>query len=290
MSTRPSFQFYPADWRNNAKLRRCSPAARGAWVDVLCTLHDEDDYGVAHYTLKELAQASGATLAQVKELAAKGVLKGADSGRVEYRWAPFHAGKRGAEVLLVDTDGPAWYCSRFVRDEHIRQRRGSSTRFTPDNQPTRPPNNSPTRGIGEPQGYGASSASASASSKQDLTTTPKPETERGLDTPRERARAPAVTPGEASKAMREGGLIDTRPDHPTLIALLERGATRPQLVAAARAAVDKGKGFAYALGALKGQLDDAGKAGKRNADPDAIHEHNRSVADAWLRDQQETTP
>jgi hypothetical protein len=26
---RPAFQFYPSDWRNNANLRRCSPAARG---------------------------------------------------------------------------------------------------------------------------------------------------------------------------------------------------------------------------------------------------------------------
>jgi len=92
--------------------------------------------------------------------------------------------------------------------------------------------------------------------------------------------------------MREGGLIDTNPAHPKLQALLDRGATRPQLVAAAKAAAGQGKGFAYALGALNGQLDDAAKAGKPNgkADPDAIHDHNSRVAEEWLRDQQGVSP
>jgi hypothetical protein len=54
---RPSFQFYPADWKNNSKLRRCSEAARGAWVDILCLLNDCDEYGVCRWPLAELARA-----------------------------------------------------------------------------------------------------------------------------------------------------------------------------------------------------------------------------------------
>ena len=135
---RPSFQFYPADWRSNAKLRRCSEAARGAWMDVLCVLHDSDEYGVVRYPLTELARAAGVPLRLLKELAAKDVLKGADANSPAYVFAPFHAGKAGQEVTLVEaSDGPCWYSTRFVRDEHVRQKRGGGTRFTEENQPPR---------------------------------------------------------------------------------------------------------------------------------------------------------
>ena len=49
---RPSFQFYPADWRANAKLRRCSRAERGDWIELICLLHDSEEYGVLSVPLK----------------------------------------------------------------------------------------------------------------------------------------------------------------------------------------------------------------------------------------------
>lgn len=127
---RPSFQFYPADWKNNSKLRRCSEAARGAWIDVLCVLHDFDEYGVCRWPLVELARAAGVPIKLMKELVSKDVLKGADKDAAPYIHIPMHAGKKGAPVVLVEAqDGPLWYCSRFVRDEWLRQRRGAGTRF-----------------------------------------------------------------------------------------------------------------------------------------------------------------
>lgn len=42
---RPSFQFYPADWRNDAPLRMCSLPARGLWWEMLCIMHGCDPYG-----------------------------------------------------------------------------------------------------------------------------------------------------------------------------------------------------------------------------------------------------
>jgi hypothetical protein len=42
---RPSFQFYPADWRNDAALRMCSLAARGLWWEMLCIMHTSEPYG-----------------------------------------------------------------------------------------------------------------------------------------------------------------------------------------------------------------------------------------------------
>lgn len=164
---RPSFQFYPGDWKGNSKLRRCSEAARGAWIDVLCLLHDSDEYGVCRWPLVELAQAAGVPMKLVKELVAKGVLKGADRGAESYVFTPRHAGKVGEPVVLVVAgNGPCWYSSRFVRDEWIRQRRGQATQFTATNQPTKqPPKASPKGGIGERQGDGPSSSSSSSSLK-----------------------------------------------------------------------------------------------------------------------------
>jgi hypothetical protein len=172
---RPSFQFYPADWRNNAKLRRCSEAARGAWMDVLCVLHDSDEYGVCRWPLADIARAAGVPIKYLKELAEKGVLKGADTGATPYVYTPRHAGKAGDPVTLVEAgEGPCWYCSRFVRDEWVRQRRGQGTRFTDANQPTKgstddgdkgkpktTPNTTPKGGIGDRQGDGPTSPSTS---------------------------------------------------------------------------------------------------------------------------------
>jgi hypothetical protein len=166
---RPAFQFYPADWQRDANLRRCSHAARGAWMDVLCLLHDADEYGVLRWPLKEIAAAAGAPLKLLRELADKGVLKGADANGPAYVYAPRHGGQVGDEVVLVpESQGPCWYCGRFVKDEHIRQRRGEGSRFTEENQPsTRQPKGVPKQTpkppIGWRQGDGASSASSSAS-------------------------------------------------------------------------------------------------------------------------------
>ena len=166
---RPAFQFYPADWRNNAKLRRCSEAARGVWMDVLCVLHDSDEYGVCRWPLVDLARAAGANLKLVKELAQKDVLKGSDKNTAPYVYTPRHAGKNGDPVTLVDTDGgPCWYSSRFVRDEWVRLRRGSTTQFSSENQPPKiepktPPKPKPKGGIGDRQGDGPTSSSSSTS-------------------------------------------------------------------------------------------------------------------------------
>lgn len=160
---RPAFQFYPGDWQKNAKLRRCSPAARGVWMDVLCLLHDAEEYGVLRWPLKDIANAAGASAAHVRELVEKGVLKGADRDAPAYVYRPKHAGKLGEPVTLVIHDsGPVWYSSRFVRDEWVRQKRGESTRFDSANQPD---SRSPKGGNGERQGDGPSTSSSPSGSE-----------------------------------------------------------------------------------------------------------------------------
>ena len=45
MAKNPAFQFYPGDWFREPGLRACSLAARGAWAEILFTLHDTPERG-----------------------------------------------------------------------------------------------------------------------------------------------------------------------------------------------------------------------------------------------------
>lgn len=175
---RPSFQFYPADWRNNAKLRRCSEAARGAWVDVLCVLHDSDEYGVCRWPLADLARAACVSMKAIRELAEKDVLKGSDKGASAYVYTPRHAGQDGEPVTLIAaTESPCWFSSRFVRDEYVRTKRGIGSRFDEENQPPKKaPKSPPKRGIGDGEGMrqGDGPSSSSSSSSTENTNTPLP--------------------------------------------------------------------------------------------------------------------
>jgi len=149
---RPSFQFYPADWRNNAKLRRCSWASRGAWIDVMGLLHDSDEYGVLRWPLKEISQAVGCPLSLIKELETKGVLKGSDKVITDpFTYTPVSGRKAGPTVVLIPAqEGPIWYCSRMVRDEYVRQKKANNELFK--DSPNYTPNISPKPPIGEDKG------------------------------------------------------------------------------------------------------------------------------------------
>lgn len=157
---RPAFQFYPADWRKDANLRRCSPAARGVWMDVLCVLHDSDEYGIVRWPLKELASAAGASPAHLRELADKRVIKGGDKGRIESLiYTPRHGRRDGDPVTLIpEQEGPLWYSARFVRDEYVRTVRGESSRFGEGK------GESPMAAPKPPFGDGSSSSSSSSTS------------------------------------------------------------------------------------------------------------------------------
>lgn len=49
VNERPSFQFYPADWLADSRLRACSMQARGLWIDLLCHMHQGDPYGTIDF-------------------------------------------------------------------------------------------------------------------------------------------------------------------------------------------------------------------------------------------------
>ncbi len=149
---RPSFQFYTADWQGNSNLKRCTHEEKGIWMDILCLMHDQEEYGILRWNLKEIAQAVGASFSKIKALVTKGVLKGSDAGCEDYIYTPRSGRKDGIPVILIPKqDGSIWYSSRMVRDEYVRTIRGESSRFS------EAPKSSPK----PPKGDGSTTSSSS---------------------------------------------------------------------------------------------------------------------------------
>ena len=211
---RPSFQFYPADWRNNANLRRCSWEARGVWIEVMGLMHDSDVYGALHWPIKEIAQALGAPVKLVQELAAKGVMKGRDKGVTEaYVYTPRSARKDGDPVVLIESqEGPVWYSSRMVKDEYLRSVRGEQTRFDDDTKAA--PKRAPKVGSGATSSDGSSSSSSSTTSPslRSGEGAAKPPSAISLKTYLERCRAESRKPIPPEHAVRaycaDAGITD----------------------------------------------------------------------------------
>lgn len=153
---RPSFQFYPGDWLNDAALRMVSVAARGLWIEMICLMHQGSDYGYLKVNHKvilpaNLARMSGATLSD-----AEGWLRELED----------------AGVFSRDEDG-CIYSKRMIRDEQVRSARaaggklGGNPNLKPRGKDNLPPNLAPT----------PSSSSSSSSSKSK----PKPSSSSGDD-------------------------------------------------------------------------------------------------------------
>lgn len=41
----PWMKFYPSDWRSDPRLRMCSLAARGLWIEIIALMHEAEPYG-----------------------------------------------------------------------------------------------------------------------------------------------------------------------------------------------------------------------------------------------------
>lgn len=91
--------------------------------------------------------------------------------------------------------------------------------------------------------------------------------------------------GLASARMRQAGLADANPSHPKLLALLAEGITLDELGQAAGEAVQKKKGFAYALAVAEGRRRDAATAplpAKSESRQAQLEARNAAVAAAWV--------
>lgn len=241
---RPSFQFYPGDWQSDLKLRRCSPAARGVWIDILCAFHDSDDgYGLLRWPLKEIASTVGASMAHVRELVDKGVLRGSDAAITDQLvYVPRSGRKDGDPVTLITTQpGPLWYSKRLVKDEHVRTIRGEGTRFGDESGAS--PKTAGKPAPKPPFGDGTTSSPPSPSPPSEV---------GGLD-------PSVVTPyGAIAKALRQAG-IEASPGTLRFRTLVDAGATAEEFLAMVPDALKADKPFAYLLGAVEGERKRAAK-------------------------------
>ena len=69
--------------------------------------------------------------------------------------------------------------------------------------------------------------------------------------------------GHLCRVMRQAGIADTNPGHPDLITLAGAGCSDAEAQGAARTAVERGKGFAYAVGTLKRQRIEAAQTAQQ---------------------------
>ncbi|MDH1299696.1 hypothetical protein [Achromobacter sp. GD03932] len=163
---RPSFQFYPGDWTGNSNLRRCTHAEKGAWLDIMCLMHDQEEYGVLRWPLREIALAAGCPVALVKALVSKGVLKGDDAELTEaFVYTPRSGRRNGDPVDLITTQaGPIWYSSRMVKDEYVRTIRGEGSRFGEGNDAASKPTPKKSSKTSPKPTFGDGSSSSSSSS------------------------------------------------------------------------------------------------------------------------------
>lgn len=100
---RPAFQFYPADWRNDAALRMCSIAARGLWWEMICIMHMAEPYGYL--------------VAAGRPIDPTGLARVVGESRSDVtRWL---AELRAHKVFSTDHTG-AIYSRRMIRDEKAR--------------------------------------------------------------------------------------------------------------------------------------------------------------------------
>ena len=143
MSKNPWFKFCPSDWRGDPKLRMCSIAARGLWIEMMCIMHEAKPYG---HLLIEGESVSDAELARAI---------GMDAGEVETliaeleKWAVFS--RNGKGVI---------YSRRMVRDEKKAQnarkngKSGGNPKLSKQTQNSAPDNqkgNPPVKGQDKPQ-------------------------------------------------------------------------------------------------------------------------------------------
>jgi hypothetical protein len=94
MGKLPAFLFYPADWLTEPNLRRCSHAAKGVWIDLLCIMFQSETRGVLcsgdqPWGDEDIAAAVGGdtveVLAHLNELLSKGVAHRREDGAVYSR-------------------------------------------------------------------------------------------------------------------------------------------------------------------------------------------------------------
>ena len=164
---RPSFQFYPGDWLQDAALRTVSVGARGLWIEMLCYMHQGSTYGylkVNHNVIltPNLTRMVGATLQEVEGWLSE---------------------LKDAGVYAVDGDG-AIFSRRMIRDEEVRKARadggklGGNPKLMEENKVNLTPNLQPTPSSSSSSLTSSLTATSKSKSKSKPTVANAPRGER----------------------------------------------------------------------------------------------------------------
>jgi hypothetical protein len=109
MPKAPAFQFYPADWLNDIRLRPVSFEVKGFLIDVMCLMHQSEKYG---YLTKEFEESLPGLLGKDRRTLRRLLAE------VEQK-----------SLVKRDVVTGELFNKRMVHDEHIRQvRRESGTK------------------------------------------------------------------------------------------------------------------------------------------------------------------
>ena len=105
MASQPFIKWYPTDWRADPKLRMCSLAARGLWIELIGYMHEGEPYG--HLTINGLSP----TIEDVSALVGRPLTEVRKAmGELEQR-----------QVYSVD-DEKRMFSRRMVRDKAKAER------------------------------------------------------------------------------------------------------------------------------------------------------------------------
>ena len=120
---RPAFQFYPGDWSTDIDLHRCSLAAQGLWIKMMCLMHHGEPYGHLQtggggiISTCELARLAGATVVEVAgclaELNERGVYSITSAGAIYSRRMVLDAKDHAAYRSRAAAGGRASAASRW---------------------------------------------------------------------------------------------------------------------------------------------------------------------------------
>ncbi len=104
----PWFKYYPGDWRAEARLRVCSLAARGLWIELLGLMHEGDPRGYLTIGKRRLTEMD------VKLIATQIASEPRSIARCLEELS-------SNGVFSTDDDG-CIYSRRMVRDEELKRR------------------------------------------------------------------------------------------------------------------------------------------------------------------------
>lgn len=102
----PWVKWHFDKWRSDPGLRKCSLAARGLWMDLLCIMHNATPYGYLAVNMKPLSERDVAQFVGTSSLK-----------EVKFLMRSL----RDAGVFSETSDGVV-YCRRLVRDNEIREK------------------------------------------------------------------------------------------------------------------------------------------------------------------------